>query len=461
MAIEVVFFPHLIHLSSDGQSPIIFDVKTNRIMEVDYVTATIIEEAVVQGNFSDRTYDSAKEMLIIRGVDYSNFDESIELISSLQKHGLFSEESIQTPGMGLSPNTYRSVLLNVSSVCQLKCEYCFASGGDYGNAEAPVFMTLEIGKRAIDYFISLFDKTQSDFNVVFFGGEPLTNWDAIEKLTLYTEEKVKEIGKSVRFNMTTNAIGITDHIAKFMSEHSFSFLVSIDGNEELHDELRPLASGEPGSYLKTVEGISVLKKYFPIINCRATVTSLETNVTKLEEALISAGGDYNFLNLIHDEPHSRLMPSWLDVKNFVQSIRKKIQQSSSVTIPTVLEMRDRVENTLIRPWNCGFGIGSSAVSTDGQIYACNMVTSDERFHIGSIDEGINFEKVYHLRKKANVDRIFGCRSCWLRYLCSGGCTVRNILEIENVYAPNPYACYMYKKLFEETIETILLDQKNG
>jgi radical SAM protein with 4Fe4S-binding SPASM domain len=50
----------------------------------------------------------------------------------------------------------------------------------------------------------------------------------------------------------------------------------------------------------------------------------------------------------------------------------------------------------------------------------------ELIQIGNITNGILKEKLNKMQPK-NVNEIAGCKNCWVRYLCGGGCFSEKIL----------------------------------
>ena len=72
-----------------------------------------------------------------------------------------------------SGDVVKALCLHVAHTCNLNCSYCFASQGKYHGERA--LMSLEVGKRAIDFLIEN-SGTRHNLEVDFFGGEPLMNW---------------------------------------------------------------------------------------------------------------------------------------------------------------------------------------------------------------------------------------------------------------------------------------------
>ena len=62
----------------------------------------------------------------------------------------------------------KALCLHIAHTCNLNCEYCFASQGKYHGERA--LMSLEVGKRAIDFLIEN-SGSRVNLEVDFFGGE--------------------------------------------------------------------------------------------------------------------------------------------------------------------------------------------------------------------------------------------------------------------------------------------------
>lgn len=130
----------------------------------------------------------------------------------------------------------KELVLWVTTDCNLRCRYCYASGGD--EAE---YMDWQVAKQALDIMLS-----QSDsFKIQFAGGEPLLNMDLIEQVVGYTQ------GLGIRYQLQTNASLIDDKVAANLERMGVDVGVSLDGLPEVNDSLRPFADGH-GSTAATI-----------------------------------------------------------------------------------------------------------------------------------------------------------------------------------------------------------------
>ena len=93
------------------------------------------------------------------------------------------------------PKKIKSMMLNVTDACNLRCRYCFLS-------QKPNYMSYQVAKDATDLLVECYDgKEKQSLN--FFGGEPLLMWDSIvEPLIHY----VKDNNFPISLGITTNGI---------------------------------------------------------------------------------------------------------------------------------------------------------------------------------------------------------------------------------------------------------------
>ena len=98
----------------------------------------------------------------------------------------------------------KALCLHIAHDCNLACRYCFAEEGEYHGRRA--LMTLEVGKKALDFLIAN-SGTRRNLEVDFFGGEPLMNWQVVKDLVAYARSEQEKIhNKNFRFTLTTNGL---------------------------------------------------------------------------------------------------------------------------------------------------------------------------------------------------------------------------------------------------------------
>ena len=110
-----------------------------------------------------------------------------ELYQLYRDGALFAEDDYEKYSDTMVKSPVKSMCLNVSHDCNLRCEYCFAQQGDFGGERC--IMTPETGKKAIDFLIER-SANREQLELDFFGGEPLMAWDTV--CLLYTSPSPRD-----------------------------------------------------------------------------------------------------------------------------------------------------------------------------------------------------------------------------------------------------------------------------
>jgi uncharacterized protein len=150
-------------------------------------------------------------------------------------------------------------ILEITQSCNLRCKYC-TFGGDFPGhrTHSSLSMSVDTAKRSVDSALEHSDAREK-ITIGFYGGEPLLAFDTLQAAVLYAKSKTSH---EIHFSITTNATLIDRRIARFLKEHKFSVLVSVDGPKRLHNLFRVFPSGM-GSYDAAMNGLRVLQDSYP------------------------------------------------------------------------------------------------------------------------------------------------------------------------------------------------------
>lgn len=104
-------------------------------------------------------------------------------------------------------------------------------------------MSIDIGKRAIDFFLNnrIYQNERSFFS--FLGGEPLLAFSLIKKLVEYTLHKYSS--KKIKFLILSNGALLNKEIAEFIKDNNIKIRITcnnLDG-ELRWDKIQGLLSG--------------------------------------------------------------------------------------------------------------------------------------------------------------------------------------------------------------------------
>jgi len=184
---------------------IVLDVYSGSVHVVDEVAYDAIEM------FETHPKEEIIECLLKKYADHEDVTkEELELcledIQTLKDEGkLFTPDLYKDYAFDFKARytNVKALCLHVAHVCNLNCEYCFASQGKYHGERA--IMSFEVGRQALEFLIEN-SGNHVNLEVDFFGGEPLMNWDVVKELVAYARAREKETGKNFRFTLTTNGM---------------------------------------------------------------------------------------------------------------------------------------------------------------------------------------------------------------------------------------------------------------
>lgn len=82
-----------------------------------------------------------------------------------------------------------TIAIEVSNDCNLRCKYCYGDGGTYGGEKC--LMTKDTALKCVDFLVSN-SKNSKKLSIIFFGGEPLMNYNVIKNTVYYCNSIKKE-----------------------------------------------------------------------------------------------------------------------------------------------------------------------------------------------------------------------------------------------------------------------------
>jgi radical SAM protein with 4Fe4S-binding SPASM domain len=161
----------------------------------------------------------------------------------------------------------------VNDICNLNCPYCIKK---YRNDAQSILLE---EKEKLNLLILLFEQfinrkiQHNDLkcDVIFNGGEILTEWPLIKKFIETITGKYPHV--VIRYHLNTNMTLMNKEIAKFMSKFNFFTSASIDGYKSAHNRTRKYYNGK-GSFNDVITGIITYNKFnkkHPINSFQGTI----------------------------------------------------------------------------------------------------------------------------------------------------------------------------------------------
>ena len=337
----------------------------------------------------------------------------------------------------------KALCLHVSHDCNLRCQYCFASTGDFGTGRK--IMDIETAKRAIDFVIQR-SGSRRNIEVDFFGGEPLMAMDTVKATVAYARSIEKKAGKCFRFTITTNGVLLDDENIDYINREMSNAVLSLDGRPQVNDRMRKTVNGK-GSYEVIVPKFQKLvagrgtKDYY----LRGTFTHY--NLDFAEDVMHMA--DLGFRNVsvepvvgeetcgyaLKDEDLPVVLEQYEKDRTDVNFFHFNVDLAQG---PCVIK----------RLRGCGAGCEYVAVTPEGDIYPCHQFVGNPAYKIGSLSDGSFDMELSHRFSCLNIYTREECRDCWARFYCSGGCSASNLLVNGDIKKPNHVGCEMERKRLE-------------
>ena len=445
----------MIHQYKLGDYNIVLDVCSGSVHAVDEVAYDII--SMFEDNDRDVVINAMKEKYLCDDITESDIEECYEQVVELKESGkLFAPDTFEPMAGQLKDKTrgvVKALCLHIAHTCNLNCSYCFASQGKYSGERA--VMSLEVGKRALDFLIEN-SGTRRNLEVDFFGGEPLMNYQVVKDIVAYARSIEKQHNKNFRFTLTTNGILIDDDVIDFANREMSNVVLSLDGRKEVHDRFRVDYAGN-GSWERIVPKFQKLvearggKNYY----MRGTFTHanpdflndikqmLDLGFTELSmEPVVCAPGDPSELT-------QEDLPVVLDqYEKLAELMLERKKEGRPFTFYHY--MIDLTGGPCIykRISGCGSGTEYMAVTPWGDLYPCHQFVGDEKFRLGDIYNGVTNTECQQSFAECNVYARPECRDCWARLYCSGGCAANAYHSTGSVKGIYKYGCELFKKRME-------------
>ncbi len=446
----------MLHCYKLGGLNIVLDIYSGSVHLVDEVAFDMIEayEQTPREELINRMLEKYADRADVTREELIECCEQIEELKQMGK--LFAPDTFSDMAGNLkerSAGVVKALCLHVAHTCNLNCAYCFASQGNYHGDRA--VMSLEVGKRALDFLIEN-SPGRTNLEVDFFGGEPLLNWDMIKALVAYARVREKEAGKNFRFTLTTNGALVDDHVIQFSNREMSNVVLSLDGRKEVHDRFRVDYAGN-GSWEKIVPKFQrfVEKRGNKNYYMRGTFTHANPDFLNDIEEMLRLGFTELSMEPVVCAPDD---PSALTAED-LPVVMKQYEQLAELMLERHREgkpftfyhyMIDLKGGPCIykRLSGCGSGTEYMAVTPWGDLYPCHQFVGEEKFKLGNVWDGVSNTAVRDEFAACNVYTREECKDCWAKLYCSGGCAANAYHATGSVNGVYEYGCELFRKRME-------------
>lgn len=387
----------------------------------------------------------------------------------LKKAGIYIEnEMVDEKALDVVKQRYNLVTgkINImyfimSSSCNLGCKYCFIENCQFNNKEE-TNMSFDTALNALYKYDSYLKENNMKGSVIFYGGEPLVNWETI-KLVLKESKKLKS---PIEFSMVTNATLLDEEKIKFLTKNKVEIGISIDGPKALNDKNRIYKYGNKSVYDEVV-------KKFPLLKVNNTKFGLSITVSEdflenQDEVLLwlkKLGVKSIFYNLYHYTSYDE---NWEDYyKRASEFIVKSYKELSSNNIydGRIIRKIDSFYNNEFKFSDCGaIGANQLAVKPNGDVCICHGYLKTNKYVIGninkdSLDKLMNSKEIDFWKKRCTLNNK-KCLKCNALFVCGGGCAIQSEALFGNRNKIDKPFCIHTKKTLEWLIkEGYLINEK--
>ena len=376
-----------------------------------------------------------------------------EILTLYHEDVLFSSDDYEKFADMMVSAPIKSMCLHVAHDCNLRCKYCFASTGDFG--EGRKLLDAETGKKAIDFLLK-HSKGRRNLELDFFGGEPLMNMPVIKEVVEYARSKEAAYNKKFRFTVTTNGILLNDEITDYLNREMYNIVLSIDGRKEVNDKMRPGINGK-GSYDVILPKFKdlVAKRQEGQYYVRGTFTKYNLDFAQDVLHLHDAGFDQISVEPVVTDPKNDyalteqdLPRIFAEYETLAKALIERKKKGNGFNFFHFMIDLDQGPCAIKRLRGCGCGNEYVAVTPDGDIYPCHQFVGMEEFKMGSVlDDTLNTAMKDEFAR-ANVYTKEECKNCWAKFYCSGGCNANNFQYAGDIHKPVKLSCDMEKKRLE-------------
>jgi uncharacterized protein len=415
--------PHNLHrVAVDGRE-LLFHVPTTSLFELDPLARELLDAL----DAAPLSLAALQEKLAARH-DAASVAEAVAELAAcevLREPGVAARAPAAKRRVDAFPLT--TVVLNVNTGCNLACTYCFKE--DLTSAAAGKRMDFATAQAAIEMLLRE-SPGRPRYNVVFFGGEPLTQMPLLEAVVAWGERRFAEAGTRGDFSLTTNATLINARVADWLNEHNVGVAVSIDGPRAVHDRHRTTRGGK-GSYDAVAAKVRLLRERYRArpLGARVTLARGTTEVGEIFDHLsrdlgfdevgfapVTSGDDASF-NLTDVE----LDAVFSGFRALGDRLVAAALRGEKLGFSNLLQLLTDLHEGTSKSLPCGAGYSMVAIDHQGGVNLCHRFTGSSLQTFGDVEHGLaRAELGAFLERRLDRSGV-DCATCRIRNLCSGGC----------------------------------------
>jgi len=364
----------------------------------------------------------------------------VHRFSLLGRNITFDPDCVKPKDTGLADAPalpVRSVALDISGTCNLRCRYC-AESSTLPTRHA---MSEELLRQSLDFVFSQVPENHA-VSVHLGSGEPLIQASLVQLISDVARRNEREQKKPVDLYITTNGTLLDEGMIAHLGKYGWNVKVSLDGPADVHDRFRRDKAGGP-TFDRVSHSIRQLLKIMPETLSTTSVICHGTDPASVFSAVGSMG--VKKIELVPvampDDPCLRLDDADLaKYRSFMAEYVRRLARGED--LPTLIRFRNRLQrsmgffNTCIA---CDAGRSFLAVGPDGTFYPCFRFAGLSEYSLGSLTTGVSEKK--RTGFTGSTGRPYqsrDCVTCWASPVCGGPCFAVTDLMCQG--RPDPVYC---------------------
>ncbi|HYF30058.1 MAG TPA: radical SAM protein [Chitinophagaceae bacterium] len=416
-----------------------------------YVIYAPLRQAAFVGNTSMVNFLAD----LAAGFYNKNLDPNGSLLEFLSRLEIVNASPEQLPITTFENDPFpTAVSLFLTTACNLRCTYCYASAGDTPLRN----MSADVAKRGIDFILAnALKKGEQVISIAYHGGgEPTVNWKVMTASLSYAREASAPHGIDVVAASASNGV-LTDQQIDWIIENLNSVTLSFDGLPEVHDLHRPTVTGK-GSSGKVIHTMQRFDKAG--FNYGVRVTATADQIPQLAASIEFICSHFNPVRIQVEPAYQmgrwRTAPS-AETAAFIESYR--IAQSVAGRYGKEISFSAARVGSLSNHF-CGITQDSFCLTTDGQVSACYETFMAENewskvFFYGKPDPHsngyqFNIPVLNNLRGQAVQHRGF-CNGCFAKWTCGGDCYHKSLTVNGQEEFQGSDRCHIIRELTKDQL----------
>ncbi len=388
-------------------------------------------------------FEDIDSLYLIKNDDFEKLDNTI--LNQCRSKGILIDSDDELEKIkqkyyeGQKSHSILTITLAVTLQCNFRCDYCYEN-------KAFISMDKESANLVLTFIEKELLKGYKGLNLIWFGGEPMMNFEIIKYLTPKIIALCNNLKLGLMFTMTTNGFLLNNERIKLLKKMNINnYYITIDGLENTHNKRRCEIHGL-NSFKKIIENIKLMKNEGLNVIIRMNVD--KRNIHEIDELR-------QYINTHLKVPFYLGRVQQFSDNCTNQSIYLTKDEYSHLILDFNLsQQNDGIQSIIKQPRNRSIfcracNIGTFVIDPLLNLYKCENDIGNENKSIGNLKnmELIHFTKNAYLQwDPFQFDK---CNNCIFLPLCVGGCPYNGLLTNES-------ECENYKYIWKDYFEKVIL-----